>query len=128
MAKIIETATGALALTFDDVLLQPGHSEVMPGQTDVRIQIAGDIELNIPILSAAMDTVTESGWPSLWRKRAASASFTVISRRPNRPNRSGRSRSSNPVWWSIPSPSALTQRWRTRWLDAHLWHLRYSGG
>ncbi|WP_274629888.1 IMP dehydrogenase [Arvimicrobium flavum] len=60
MSKIIETATGALALTFDDVLLQPGHSEVMPGQTDVRTRIAGDIELNIPILSAAMDTVTES--------------------------------------------------------------------
>ncbi|MEC9245731.1 IMP dehydrogenase [Nitratireductor rhodophyticola] len=60
MAKIIETATGAQALTFDDVLLQPGHSEVMPGQTDVRTRIAGDIDLNIPILSAAMDTVTES--------------------------------------------------------------------
>ncbi len=60
MASIIETATGALALTFDDVLLQPGHSEVMPGQTDVSTRIAGDIDLNIPILSAAMDTVTES--------------------------------------------------------------------
>lgn len=60
MAKIIETATGALALTFDDVLLQPGHSEIMPGQTDVRATIAGDIELNVPILSAAMDTVTEA--------------------------------------------------------------------
>lgn len=60
MAKIIETATGALALTFDDVLLQPGHSEIMPGQTDVRTIIAGDIELNLPILSAAMDTVTEA--------------------------------------------------------------------
>ena len=59
MAKIIETATGALALTFDDVLLQPGHSEVLPGEADVRTRIAGDIELNIPILSAAMDTVTE---------------------------------------------------------------------
>ncbi|MBX3597103.1 MAG: IMP dehydrogenase [Rhizobiaceae bacterium] len=60
MANIIETATGQLALTFDDVLLQPGHSEVMPGETDVRTRIAGDIELNLPILSAAMDTVTES--------------------------------------------------------------------
>jgi IMP dehydrogenase len=60
MAKIIETATGALALTFDDVLLQPGHSEVMPGQTDIRTRIAGDIDLNVPIISAAMDTVTES--------------------------------------------------------------------
>ena len=60
MAKIIETATGALALTFDDVLLQPAHSEVMPGETDVRTTIAGDIDLNLPILSAAMDTVTEA--------------------------------------------------------------------
>src|SRR6187431_618736 len=60
MATIIETATGALALTFDDVLLQPGHSEVMPGETDVRTTIAGDIDLNLPILSAAMDTVTEA--------------------------------------------------------------------
>jgi IMP dehydrogenase len=60
MSKIIETATGATALTFDDVLLQPGHSEVMPGQTDIRTKIAQDIELNLPIISSAMDTVTES--------------------------------------------------------------------
>ncbi|TAM94704.1 MAG: IMP dehydrogenase [Rhizobiaceae bacterium] len=60
MARIIESATGAEALTFDDVLLQPGHSEVMPGQTDIRTRIAGDIDLNVPILSAAMDTVTEA--------------------------------------------------------------------
>ncbi len=60
MAKIIESITGAQALTFDDVLLQPGHSEVMPGQTDIKTVIARDIELNLPILSAAMDTVTES--------------------------------------------------------------------
>src|SRR5690606_12360981 len=60
MARIIETATGALALTFDDVLLQPGHSQVMPGQTDVSTRIARDIDLNIPILSAAMDTVTDA--------------------------------------------------------------------
>ncbi len=60
MPKIIETATGALALTFDDVLLLPGHSEVLPGDADVRTRIAGDIDLNVPILSAAMDTVTEA--------------------------------------------------------------------
>src|SRR5690606_36411553 len=60
LARIIDTATGALALTFDDVLLQPGHSEVMPGQTNVATTIARDIELNIPILSAAMDTVTDA--------------------------------------------------------------------
>ncbi len=60
MAKIIETATGGEALTFDDVLLQPGHSQVMPGDTDITTTIAGDIKLNLPILSSAMDTVTES--------------------------------------------------------------------
>jgi IMP dehydrogenase len=60
MARIIETITGLQALTFDDVLLQPGHSEVMPGQTNISTKIAADIELNLPLLSAAMDTVTEA--------------------------------------------------------------------
>ncbi len=60
MATIVESSTGAMALTFDDVLLQPGHSEVMPGQVDLHTRIAKDIELSLPLLSAAMDTVTES--------------------------------------------------------------------
>ncbi|MEC9343239.1 MAG: IMP dehydrogenase, partial [Pseudomonadota bacterium] len=60
MSRIIETATGEVALTFDDVLLLPGHSTVMPGQVNIATRIAADIELNLPILSAAMDTVTES--------------------------------------------------------------------
>ncbi len=60
MAKMIESSTGALALTFDDVLLQPGYSKVMPGETDTRTCIAGDIDLSVPIISAAMDTVTEA--------------------------------------------------------------------
>ena len=60
MARIIESVTGIEALTFDDVLLQPGHSQVMPGETDITTTIAGDIVLNLPILSSAMDTVTES--------------------------------------------------------------------
>lgn len=60
MARIIESITGNQALTFDDVLLQPGHSEVMPGETNISTRIAGDIDLNLPILSAAMDTVTEA--------------------------------------------------------------------
>ena len=60
MARIIETATGLEALTFDDVLLQPGHSEVMPGQTNIATRIARDFDLNLPILSSAMDTVTEA--------------------------------------------------------------------
>ena len=60
MVQIISSATGEYALTFDDVLLQPGHSEVMPAQVDVSSQLTRDIRLTLPILSAAMDTVTES--------------------------------------------------------------------
>ncbi|PWW01556.1 IMP dehydrogenase [Hoeflea marina] len=60
MAKIIQTITGAEALTFDDVLLQPAHSEVMPGQTNIATRIARDFDLNLPIISSAMDTVTEA--------------------------------------------------------------------
>jgi IMP dehydrogenase len=49
-----------LGLTFDDVLLLPGESEVLPSQADTRTQLTREIALNIPILSSAMDTVTES--------------------------------------------------------------------
>jgi IMP dehydrogenase len=48
------------ALTFDDVLLQPGYSEVLPREVDLSTQLTREITLNIPILSAAMDTVTEA--------------------------------------------------------------------
>ena len=47
-------------LTFDDVLLEPGASEVMPHETDVSTRLTRGIRLNIPLLSSAMDTVTES--------------------------------------------------------------------
>ena len=47
-------------LTFDDVLLEPGASEVMPTQVDVTTRFTREITLNIPLVSAAMDTVTES--------------------------------------------------------------------
>lgn len=60
MATIIQSITGVEALTFDDVLLQPGHSDVMPGQTSIATRIARDFDLNLPILSSAMDTVTEA--------------------------------------------------------------------
>src|ERR1700716_3868854 len=48
------------ALTFDDVLLVPRHSEVIPSQVDVTSRFTRNIRLNVPIASAAMDTVTES--------------------------------------------------------------------
>jgi IMP dehydrogenase len=47
-------------LTFDDVLLAPGYSSVVPAETNLRTRLAGDLWLNIPVLSAAMDTVTEA--------------------------------------------------------------------
>src|SRR5213592_1411382 len=48
------------ALTFDDVLLIPQHSSVLPGQVDISTRLTRRIRLNVPLVSAAMDTVTES--------------------------------------------------------------------
>ena len=50
----------ATALTFDDVLLVPRHSTVVPSQVDVTTRLTRNIRLNVPLVSAAMDTVTES--------------------------------------------------------------------
>ncbi len=55
-----ELFEGVEALTFDDVLIVPGYTEVLPNQTDISAQLTQDIKLAIPILSAAMDTVTEA--------------------------------------------------------------------
>src|SRR6187455_2271706 len=49
------------ALTFDDVLLVPQHSKVKPSQVDVSTRLTRNIRINVPLVSAAMDTVTESG-------------------------------------------------------------------
>jgi len=49
-----------LGLTFDDVLLQPGASDILPSQADTRTRLTKSISLNIPVLSSAMDTVTEA--------------------------------------------------------------------
>ena len=55
------TAQGPIrALTFDDVLLKPAYSEVLPKDTSLKTRFTRDIALNIPLLSAAMDTVTEA--------------------------------------------------------------------
>jgi IMP dehydrogenase len=49
-----------VALTFDDVLVVPGYSHILPSDTDVSVQLTEKVRLNIPILSAAMDTVTKA--------------------------------------------------------------------
>jgi IMP dehydrogenase len=57
-----QKANGTLreALTFDDVLLKPGLSELLPSDADIRTRITREIPLNIPIVASAMDTVTEA--------------------------------------------------------------------
>jgi len=59
MARIVPAAIPE-ALTFDDVLMLPAESSVLPNQTDLRTRLTKSIRLNLPILSSAMDTVTEA--------------------------------------------------------------------
>jgi len=59
-----------VGLTFDDVLLVPQASEIMPGQVDVATRVTKTVGLKIPILSSAMDTVPRGGLPSPWRRPA----------------------------------------------------------
>src|SRR5688572_32615374 len=54
------TIDSAVALTFDDVLLVPAASEILPSQADVGTQIIRSIRLNIPVVSSEIDTVTEA--------------------------------------------------------------------
>jgi IMP dehydrogenase len=60
MAQLNDASEIPLGLTFDDVLLQPLESSVLPSQADLRTQLTREIPLNIPLLSSAMDTVTEA--------------------------------------------------------------------
>ena len=48
------------ALTFDDVTLAPNYSEILPSETDTSVSLTTNLKLKIPLLSSAMDTVTES--------------------------------------------------------------------
>src|SRR4051794_9203316 len=51
---------GYQGITFDDVLLEPGYSDVVPRDVDIRTRLTRHIDLNLPIVSSPMDTVTES--------------------------------------------------------------------
>ena len=57
---MIEPDKLTIALTYDDVMLVPQKSSVLPYETDVSTYLTNSLKLNIPIISAAMDTVTES--------------------------------------------------------------------
>ena len=58
--RVLRLAIIREGLTFDDVLLVPQHSNVLPREVDLSVQLAKNLKLNIPMLSAAMDTVTDS--------------------------------------------------------------------
>lgn len=58
--KLFSSSAIPEALTFDDVLMRPGHSEVLPSETDLRSRVTNAISLNLPLISSAMDTVTEA--------------------------------------------------------------------
>ena len=58
--SFIEDRVLTEGLTFDDVLLVPAYSEVLPREVDITTRFSRNIRLNIPIVSAAMDTVTEA--------------------------------------------------------------------
>ena len=63
-------------ITFDDVLLVPAYSKVIPNQVDVTTYLTKKIKLNIPMMSAGMDTVTE--WQSPWQDRVVLVLFIRI--------------------------------------------------
>ena len=60
MEQGIPDKFAALGLTYDDVLLLPGETDVIPSDVETTTRLARDLNLSIPLLSAAMDTVTES--------------------------------------------------------------------
>jgi IMP dehydrogenase len=77
------------AFTFDDVLLKPGLSDVLPSDVDIRSHVTRAIPLNIPIIASAMDTVTEA---RMAIAMAQSGGVGVIHRtfEPDMPPRCGR--------------------------------------
>ena len=58
------------SLTFDDVLLIPAESDILPNEVDLSVALSDKLKLNIPVISAGMDTVTESKWRLQWQDKA----------------------------------------------------------
>ena len=73
MALTFEEKFGREGFTFDDVLLVPDYSEVLPSEVDTSTRLTRTIRLDVPLMSAGMDTVTEARLRSPSPGRAASA-------------------------------------------------------
>ena len=71
--KFIETG-----LTFDDVLLVPSYSEVLPSDVELLSKFSRNLSLKVPVVSAAMDTVTESKWLLQWLRKVVSVLYIRI--------------------------------------------------
>ena len=78
MAELLDTPDIPLGLTFDDVLLLPLASAILPSQAETRSFLTREIPLNIPLLSSAMDTVTEVDMAIAMPSLAGSAFSTAI--------------------------------------------------
>jgi IMP dehydrogenase len=94
------------ALTFDDVLLVPAYSNVLPADTSLKTRLTRNISLNIPLLSAAMDTVTEG---RLAIAMAQEGGIGIIHKNLSPPTRPAKWRAS-----SVSKPACCATRSRSR--------------
>ena len=100
------------ALTFDDVLLEPGYSEVLPSSTKTSTLLSKNIQLQMPFLSAAMDTVTEGpmaiAMAQLGGMGIIHKNLTVEEQAHG--DKFERSNDMSVAWWSIPIPFTQISR------------------
>lgn len=94
------------ALTFDDVLLVPAYSAVLPRDTSLRTKLTRSIELAIPLVSAAMDTVTEARLAIAMAQQGGIGIVHKNLKPKNRRAKSPRSSASSRACCAIRSPSA----------------------
>ena len=101
-------------LTFDDILLLPAYSEVVPKDADVRTRLCRGLDLNIPIVSAAMDSVTESRTAITMAREGGIGIIHKTRPSPRRLVKSNVSSELRAAWWWVLSLSVPRNRCATR--------------